>query len=141
MNHTPKCKTMKPLEDGIGGHLDCLGFGGVFKHVCSVLSDSLGPHRLQPSRLLFPQNFPDKNTGAGCHFLPHGTFPTQGLNCISYVSCIGRQILYLCHLGSPSLYIQHQTVSMKERVNKPGFIKLKQASIYNYCFVKDTVKL
>ena len=25
-------------------------------------------------------NFPGKNTGVGCHFLPQGTFPTQGLN-------------------------------------------------------------
>ena len=45
MTHTPKCKTMKPSEDGIGGHLDCLGFGGVFKHVRSSCL-TLGPHRL-----------------------------------------------------------------------------------------------
>ena len=30
---------------------------------------------------------------------------------------------------------------MKERINKPGFIKIKQTSIYNYCFVKDIVKV
>ena len=27
-----------------------------------------------------PWNFPNKNTGMGCHFLLQGIFPTQGLN-------------------------------------------------------------
>ena len=31
--------------------------------------DSLGPHGLQPTRLLCPWNSPDKNIGVGCHFL------------------------------------------------------------------------
>ena len=29
----------------------------------------LWPHGLQPTRLLYPQDFPGKNTGMGCHFL------------------------------------------------------------------------
>ena len=36
---------------------------------CSVESDSLRPHGLQPARLLCPWNFPGKNTGVGCPFL------------------------------------------------------------------------
>ena len=47
---------------------------------CSVMSNSLWPHRLQPTRLLCPWDFPGKNTGVGCHFLLRGTFPTQGPN-------------------------------------------------------------
>ena len=35
----------------------------------SVLSDSLRPHGLQPSRLLRPWEFPGKSTGVGCHCL------------------------------------------------------------------------
>ena len=35
-------------------------------------------------------NSPGKNTGVGSHFLLQGIFPTQ----VSYISCIGRQILY-----------------------------------------------
>ena len=35
----------------------------------SVTSDSLWPHRLQPTSLLSPWNFPGKSTGGGCHFL------------------------------------------------------------------------
>ena len=37
--------------------------------VASVMSGSLWPHKLQPTRLLCPQNSPGKNTGVGCHFL------------------------------------------------------------------------
>ena len=36
---------------------------------CSVVSDSLWLHGLQPARLLCPWDFPGKNTGVGCHFL------------------------------------------------------------------------
>ena len=35
----------------------------------SVVSDSLWPHRLQPTRLLCPRDFPGKSTGVGCHCL------------------------------------------------------------------------
>jgi len=35
----------------------------------SVMSDSLGPHGLQPTRLLYPWDFPGKSTGVGCHCL------------------------------------------------------------------------
>ena len=32
------------------------------------MSDSVGPHRWQPTRLLRPWDSPGKNTGVGCHF-------------------------------------------------------------------------
>ena len=35
----------------------------------SVMSDSLRPHGLQPSRFLCPWDFPGKSTGVGCHCL------------------------------------------------------------------------
>ena len=47
---------------------------------CSIVSDSLRPHGLQPARLLCPWDFPEKNTGVGCHFLLQGIFLTQGSN-------------------------------------------------------------
>ena len=37
--------------------------------VASVMSDSLRPYRLQPTRLLCPWDSPGKNTGVGCHAL------------------------------------------------------------------------
>ena len=33
------------------------------------MSDSVQPHRLQPTRLPHPWDSPGKNTGVGCHFL------------------------------------------------------------------------
>ena len=37
--------------------------------VTSVVSDSVQPHRQQPTRLPCPWDSPGKNTGVGCHFL------------------------------------------------------------------------
>ena len=37
--------------------------------VTSVVSDSVRPHRGQPTRLRCPWDSPDKNTEVGCHFL------------------------------------------------------------------------
>ena len=47
----------------------------------------------------YPWDFPGKNTGAGCHCLLQGLFPTQGLNpCLLHC----RQILLpLSRWGSP----------------------------------------
>ena len=36
------------------------------------MSDSVRPHRLQPTRLPRPWDSPGKNTGVGCHFLLQG---------------------------------------------------------------------
>ena len=64
-----------------------------------VLSDSMRPHGLQPSRLLCPWDSPGKNTGVGCHSLRQGIFPTQGSN-PGLLHC--RQTLYhLSYQGSP----------------------------------------
>ena len=66
----------------------------------SVMSDSLRPHGLYPTRLLSPWNFPGKNTGVGYHFLLQRIFPTHGLN-PGLLHC--RQTLYhLSHQGSPT---------------------------------------
>ena len=35
----------------------------------SVMSDSVQPHRRQPTRLPYPWDSPGENTGVGCHFL------------------------------------------------------------------------
>ena len=39
--------------------------------VTSVVSDSVRPHRQQPTRLCRLWDSPGKNTGVGCHFLLH----------------------------------------------------------------------
>ena len=44
------------------------------------MSDSVQPHRRQPTRHCHPWDSPGKNTGVGCHALLQGIFLTQGLN-------------------------------------------------------------
>ena len=51
------------------------------------------------SRLFYLWDFSGKNTGAGCHFLLQGIFPTQGLN--PYLLNWQADSLPLSHLGSP----------------------------------------
>ena len=51
--------------------------------LCLILCDPMVCSSL-PS-LLYPWNFPGKNTGVGCHFLLQEIFPIQGLNpCLLY---------------------------------------------------------
>ena len=45
----------------------------------SVMSDSFQPHGQQPTRLLYPWDFPGKNTGVGCHALLQGNLPDPGI--------------------------------------------------------------
>ena len=54
---------------GVGCHflLQCMKVKRKWSR--SVVSDSLRPHGLQPSRLLCPWDFPGKSTGVGCHHL------------------------------------------------------------------------
>ena len=70
----------------------------------SVVSNSLRPHELQPSRLLCPWNFPGKNTEMGCHFLLQGIFPTQESN-PPLLDLLPWQedSLPLSHWGSPGI--------------------------------------
>ena len=44
---------------------------------CSAVPASLRPHRVLPTRLLHPWDFPGKNTGVGWCFLLQGVFLTQ----------------------------------------------------------------
>ena len=70
----------------------------------SVVSDSLRPRGLQPTRLLCPwdSRVGFKNIGVGCHPLLQGLFLTWGLNLCFLHLLYCRQIPYpLSHLGSP----------------------------------------
>ena len=71
------------------------------RDACSVVSNFLQPHGLQPTQLLNPWNFPGKNTRVGCHFLLQGIFLTRGSN--SYLlSLLHWQVEFYhwCHLGN-----------------------------------------
>ena len=50
-----------------------------YYYVASVVSDSVQPHRRQPTRLRCPWDSPGKNTGVGCHFL---SVVLEPINCL-----------------------------------------------------------
>ena len=52
--------TSEPPRKPILVHCSCC--------VASVVSDSVRPHGLQPTRLFCPWDFPGKSTGVGCHY-------------------------------------------------------------------------
>ena len=58
------------------------------------------------TRFLCPWDFSGKNPGVGCHFLPQGSFLTQGLN----LRLPHWQVdsLPLSHQGSPNLALANR---------------------------------
>ena len=85
----------------------------------SVLSGSLQPHGLQPTRILCPWDFPGKTTGVSCHFLLQGILPTQGLN-PGLQHC--RQIIY---------QLSHQRGKVKVTQSCPSFCNPMEYSPWN----------
>ena len=78
----------------------------------SVISDSLWPHGLWPTRLLCPWASLGKNTRVGCCALLQGIFPTQKSN-LGLPHC--RRILYhLNYWGSPCEYLYGIPVQGKQ---------------------------
>ena len=78
------------------------------------------------ARLFCPWDYPSKNTGVGCHFLPRGIFPTQGSN------------LQLLHWQEDSL-LQSQLGSQSESCTlgkplEPVAWHMLSASISPTCF-------
>ena len=56
------------VQDGCK-YISCLSLLLLLLLSVSVVSDSVRPHRQQPTRLRCPWDSPGKNTGVGCHFL------------------------------------------------------------------------
>ena len=57
---------------------------------------------MESSRLVCPWDFPDKNTGVGCHFLPHMIFLTQGLSPHLLSPVLAGRFFIPKPLGKPS---------------------------------------
>ena len=77
-------------------NVSCCGLLWLVGESCSVVSNSLQPHRLYS-----PWNSPGQNTGVGSRSLLHEIFPTQGSN-PGLLHC--RRILYqLSHQESPRI--------------------------------------
>jgi len=100
--HNRRCALSTHVLDPMSSYLlPCL-----LCAMCSIVSDSLWLHGLQPTRLLFPWNFPGRNTGVGCHFLLWEIFSIQGSNPRHLCLLHYRQILnLLSHWGNPTSYL------------------------------------
>ena len=57
----------------------------------SVVSDSLQPPRLQPSRLLCPWGFPGKSAGVGCHCLLQCPYKEEKIHTERHKGCLCTQ--------------------------------------------------
>ena len=68
---------------------------------CSVMSESLWPHGLQPVRLLCPWKSPGKITGVGCHFLLQKIFWPRDQTSVYCISFIGRQFFFFFFSTEP----------------------------------------
>ena len=89
----------------------------------SVMSDSLRPHGLQPTRLLRPWDFSGKDTGVGCHVLLQGIFLTQGQN-PGLLHC--RRILY--HMSTREAHIIQQFHFWKFHLKRTKTLTQKDTS-------------
>ena len=70
--------------------------------VASVVSDSVRPHRRQPTRLPRPWDSPSKNTGVGCH-------------CLLWNLCSrGQELQLLKPLSSRTRAVQHEKAKVAQ---------------------------
>jgi len=74
------------------------------EHVsCSLVSDSLWPLGLYPTRLLCPKNSPGKNTGLPSHSLLQGIFQPRDQTQVSFAAKSLQSCLTLCDPMDSSL--------------------------------------
>ena len=92
---------------------------------CSVVSDSLQPHGVEPTRLLCPWDSPGKNIGVDYHALLQGIFPTQRWNpCLLHLLHWQADFLPQCHLGSPKAFLS----SVKASAFVPSWVEFPGTS-------------
>ena len=94
------------------------------------MSDSVRPHRRQPTRLPGPWDSPGKNTGVGWHFLLREILPTQGLN---------PHLLYLLHWQVDSLPLVPPGKSFSCNIVGNGVLSGPLPSLYKHHWEAQTV--
>ena len=108
---------------------------------CSAVSNTLWPHGLEPTRLLWTWDSLGKTTGVSCYFLLQRIFLAQRSN-LSLLFLLKWQVdsLPLCHLGSPAgpivIRCGHRTVFGYLSVSKG---KMFQSETVNYqCLISSS---
>ena len=85
------------------------------------MSDSVRPHRQQPTRLPRPWDSPGKNTGVGCHFLP------QIAKCYS--------ILWLYHICVSIHLLMNIWVELLDIMNAAAISTCLEGSVWKHSFI------
>ena len=97
----------------------------------SVMSNSVRPHRRQPTRLSHPWHYPGKNTGVGCHFL---------LQCMKVKS--EREVAQSCPTLSDPMDCSLPGSSLhgifQARALEWGAIAFSEVVCYDFIFAKHT---
>ena len=112
--------------------------------IASVMSDSLQPFGLQPTRLLCPWDSPSKDTGVGCQAHPQRIFPNQESN-PGFLCLLHWQMgsLPLAPLGKPICmytYMYFYFLQLSLILKTPSGISVISFNyIYNILFYKHYV--
>ena len=83
------------------------------------MSDSLWPHGHVACRIPCPWDFPEKNTGVGCHFLLRWIFWPKDS---THISCIGRRVLYYCTTWEAPNNCTQAKEKKKKIIISPAFL-------------------
>ena len=93
------------------------------------MSDSVQPHRRQPTKLPHPWDSPSKNTGVSCHFLLQGIFPTQGSN-LGLPPC--RQTLYHLSYWESPIKFSYQKLLINPHLTEHHWISIGLGCISSF---------
>ena len=102
----------------------------------SVMSYSQRPHRLQPTRLLHPWDFPGKSTGVGCHCLTE-QYKYQWWGWLGPISEVAYHRNYKWEGGFPNVYTLHtifQTSCKSDFILKIDVLSTSSVSWYIFFF-------
>ena len=88
----------------------------------SVVSNSVRPHELEPTRILYPCDSPGKNPGVGGHALLQWIFPTQGSNALQAGS------LPWSHRGNLWLNDMHTKICFASKTNPVRLVLINSNS-------------
>ena len=102
-----------------------------------IVSSSLRPYRLQPSRLLCPRDSPGRNSGAGCYVLLQGVSPTQGPSPYDFMSpaLAGELCCLYSYIIMSSKFQQKKKMSWEQMITESSLRKGKILKFWNSLFL------
>ena len=119
-------------------NISSLEYTQLFPCACLVVYDCVTPWtRREPARLLYPWNFPGKNSGAGFHFSSSGIFQTQGSNPHLLYLLNWQEILHHCATWeAQNIY----TANYNSKINRNDEIKQQKYMFLCVAFDRGTTE-